>query len=620
MSKSGLLDWSYKPLDEINLADNKTKIKDLLLKFGIKYKVISNLNIQLNYQNEQQVISMYDLHNSATYYARDLINKFSSFNPTNNSITYNFPKGGILEQNNYEWQAHNFRVQANYDQTFNKNTITAIAGAEVRQLETTGTNQISYGYNDQFGTYNNTLNYQTSYPTNPSGSDLLPGSSGGITGTLNRYVSYYANAAYDYDQRYSINLSARKDGANLFGAKTNDKITPLWSSGIRWNINKESFYTFNWLPILSLRATYGYNGNTYEYGTAYLTGVYSSSLVTGAPIIENTKAPNPQLRWEKVRNINFALEFSSKKNAISGTIELYKKNGQDLVQPTSLAPQTGFTTYQANTASTETKGIDITLQSQILNRKFKWQTIFTLTSLNDKVVKYDAPRTSSSIYTPGAVSGKSLYALFSYKWAGLNPQNGNPRGYLGGKISEDYMSIINNFNPDSLKYNGSLIPTVFGSFRNELSFDRFNLSINIIYRLGYVFRRTSSSLNYTSIIQNGQNKDFTQRWQKPGDELSTSVPSLVYPSDFYRNSFYQYSEVLIESGNHIRLQDVRLAFEIPSKSLKKLNLSRLNIFGYANNIGIIWRKNKFGIDPNAAGQGGITPPQFSLSFGINANF
>ncbi|WP_169304373.1 SusC/RagA family TonB-linked outer membrane protein [Pedobacter frigoris] len=619
-SSLGFLDWNLRPLDEIKLADHKIKNSDLLLKFGAKYQVLPYLSIQLNYQSEKQIIIDRNYRSIDTYYARNLINQFSAYDASSGSISYPFPKNGILDLSNVNWQSNNLRGQVNFEKTINKHTISGLIGAEVNELETEAYSRTSYGYNDQFGLSVNNLNYETFYPINPSGSANIPAPLGTVGGMLRRTISYFSIATYQYDSRYTINVSVRKDGANLFGAKVNDKFKPFLSAGLGWDLSKESFYKLQWLPYLRLRASYGYQGNTYELSSAYLSGYYTNNNTTGASSIYITSAPNPRLQWERVNNVNLGADFGIANNTLTGSLELFHKYGKELIQPTELPAQTGFMTYLANTASTQTKGIDLTLKSQNLNGKFKWATTFLLSCIKDKVIKYDSPLNASSISNGDYVEGKPLYSIFSYKWAGLNPANGNPRGYLNGQISEDYLAIRNNFNPDSLVFNGSQIPSVYGSFRNDFSLKGISLSVNISYRLGFVFRRPSVNTSYENLIQAGH-ADYQLAWKRPGDESSTNVPSIIYPGDSNRNSFYQLSEILVEPGDHIRLQDVRLGYELNAQALKAIGLASLNVFGFANNIGIIWRKNKSGIDPATDPRTRSQYPNpFTISFGINANF
>jgi TonB-linked SusC/RagA family outer membrane protein len=612
----GFLDWNFRPLDEIKLADNTVKISDILFRLSGKYQIIPKLNIEISYQNERQAIVGRNYRDINTYYARNLINKFSTLTAPLGPVVYNFPKGGILDLENTEWNQQNLRGQISYNRDFGKHTIAVLAGLEGRELKTEGYNRTSYGYNDQFGTSTDNLNYSTYFPVNPSGFERIAAPSGLLSGFLNRYFSYYSAASYEYDNKYLFNVSGRKDGANLFGARINDKIEPLWAAGVGWNISNEDFFRINWINSLRVRTSYGYQGNTYDNGNAYLTGIYSVNGDTGAPVINVNTAPNPRLKWEKIRSVNFGLDFGFFQDRITGSIEIFQKMGQNLIQPTPLAPQTGFSTYQANTAGTMTNGVDIGLQSRNLSGAFSWNTSFILSTVKDKVVKYDEIRSSINSLT----IGKPLTSVFTYKWAGLNPQNGNPQGYLNNQISEDYSAIQNNFAPETIVFKGSYTPTAFGALRNDFTYHGFSFSINISYRLGYVFKRQSTSTNYTDILLRGQHEDYKVRWKSPGDETATSVPSLVYPANASRDSFYQNSEILIESADHVRVQDVQVGYEFRGTLLKSIKLSRLKLFSYANNLGLLWTKNKYGLDPSAVGNGAVYPNPFSLSFGINANF
>lgn len=629
--KLGFKDWSYKPLNEMKYGDNNSKINSILLRASVKYKIRPYLSAEIQYQNERQMIASRDYRSVQTYYARNLINRFSIYNPTTKSFTYNLPVGGMLNLGNYDWVANSLRGQLNYSQSFGIHTINAIGGMEIRQLKATGFNRQSYGYNDDLGTAAMNLNFNTSYNTNPSGSSTLssalPTLNGNTTETLNRFVSYYLNAGYSYNERYDVTVSARKDGANLFGVKTNDKITPLWSAGLGWSISKEKFYTFDLIPYLKLRATYGFNGNVYN-GSAYVTGNYFNSSLTGAQTIYNIVPGNDQLKWEKIKNINIGLDFSLKKDIIQGTIELYKKEGIDLLETTNAPPQTGFVSVLMNTAKTKTTGVDLTLTSTNINRAFSWKTVLLLSTIKDKLVAYTLPQTSATIQKQATFTdmlnlvGKPLFGIYSYKWAGLDPTNGDPQGYLNGKISKDYTGIVNNFNPDSLVYNGVGRPTVFGSLRNDFFYKGFSLSVNVTFKLGYYFRRPTISLNYQDMLTAYTNDDYSKRWMQPGDEEITNVPSLMYPSNSTRNTFYQYSEILVEKADHIRLQDIRFAYNFNDSKFKKGIVRGIEVYSYLNNLGFLWRANKNNIDPDVINTGSTThflPSPFAISFGVQVN-
>lgn len=630
VSKLGFLDWRYRPLNEIKNGDFNTRINDVLLRASVKYDIASFLNIEMQYQYERQLILSSDHRNISTYYTRNLINRFSSYNPTTKTFIYNLPIGGILDQGEFEWMSNNLRGQLNFNRAFGKHSLSAIMGSDIKELNSRGSTRQSYGYNDLLGTSVMNLNLNTLYNTNPSGSSILSSVlpiNGNVFGRLNRFISYYANIGYNHDDKYNLTISGRKDGANLFGARVNDKITPFWSAGVGWTINNENFYNLDWLPFLKLRATYGFNGNVYN-GSVYTTGAYYTDTRTGAEIIGNIIPGNEELSWEKVKNINFGVDFSMKKGILKGALEVYEKFGIGLLESSIPPGQIGFTAVTKNTANTSTKGVDITLTSMNIRRTLNWSTTLLFSIIKDKVIEYSLPVTNLSIRKqPNSllyIIGKPLYGIMSYKWAGLDPNSGDPQGYFGGHISKDYMEIINNYNPDSLVFHGSGKPTIFGAFRNDFIYKGIGLSFNITYKLGYYFRRPTVSLNYRDLLVNGMNVDYVDRWKKAGDEKYTTIPSLSYPNNDSRNVFYQFSEVLVNRGDHIRLNDIKVSYTFRNdQNNSKLSFSNIQIYSYLNNIGILWRANKYGIDPDQIFGSSFShniPEPFSVSFGINANF
>jgi TonB-linked SusC/RagA family outer membrane protein len=623
VQKFGYADWRYRPLDEIKNANNNTNTSDLVLRASIHYQIIGPLKISVQYQYENQQTNLSILQPEQSYAVRNLINKYSQRNATTGDFVYGFPRGGILTLSNGSLAAHNLRTQANYGQVISgAHRIDAIAGAEIRQTTINSYNLAAYGYSEEYGTNVGNLNWQTTLPTYPSGSALLPSTSNNISQTQNRFISYYANAADTYKGLYTVSLSARKDGANIFGVNTNQKFAPLWSAGAAWQVSGETFYHAGWLPQLKLRATYGMAGNAFT-ATSYLTARFGISNVSGMPYAAVTTPPNPDLRWEKVSTLNVGMDFSTKKNTVSGTIEYFIKKGLDLIEAAPLAPSTGFSSFNGNAASTITKGFDITLHSNNIVGKFFWQTDVLFSTLNDKVTKFDTRYTANSIASIYggliAVEGKPLFGIFSYRWEGLDPANGEPQGYLNKSVSKDYANILQTTPVDSLVFHGAARPTIFGAIRNSFSYKGFSLSFNITYKLGYYFRRNSTSIDYTTALTNtGLHTDYELRWQKPGDEKTTGVPSLSYPSNLNRANFYRYASELVEKGDHIRLQDIQLSYQLtPNKWF-----SQCQVYLYAANLGILWKANTQNLDPDiySTALANHFPAPRMISIGVRGNF
>jgi len=292
------------------------------------------------------------------------------------------------------------------------------------------------------------------------------------------------------------------------------------------------------------------------------------------------------------------------------------------VDPTTgaLSPLQTFT-YRGNSASTKGSGIDVKLQSKNIRGKFNWTTDLLFTHYTDKVVDYLAkPADVFSYWNKGLVvlpvKGKPLYSVFAYPWAGLDPNTGDPQGYVGKEISKDYTTILFEGKPEDMKYMGPAVPTSFGTLRNSFDWKGFQFSFSLSYQFGYYFTRNSISYSnlYSSWMGHG---DFAMRWQKPGDEKITNVPSMLYPANYSRDAFYGLSETLVEKADNIRLQDIRLGYTFTKNSFRKFPADNINLFVFCNNAGIIWRANDAGLDPDAV----IGLPVIrTLSFGLQANF
>jgi TonB-linked SusC/RagA family outer membrane protein len=612
----GLLDWNYYPMNERFNQTATAKENDYTLNLGLNYKILPHLlSVQASYQYQQgnsERVSTYALD---SYLIRNRINNFSQIDPITGIIFRPIPLGDNVNVGSKTYTSQSGRLQLNYHQMFGGiHEITAIAGTEIKDYNAFSRKKVVYGYNASTAT-DQPVDHFKDYPTLMGGTERIP-IEDNQGGTTDRYISYYANAAYSYRSKYTLSASVRKDESNLFGVNANQKGVPLYSMGLSWDLSKESFYHLNILPYTKLRFTYGYNGNLSKDLSAYITAIQNYYLNDyGAVTQQITNPPNPSLRWEKVQNINTGIDFSLKNQVLSGSIEFYSKKGMDLIGDSQYEPQSGITQFKGNTAETLTKGVDVTLNSVNLKGNFGWTTTFLLNYVKDKVIAYRNETGVNSDYVGlnyrNPMVGKPYSAIFAYAWAGLDGQ-GNPQGYLDGKISKDYGSIMNTKKPEQLIYKGTATPTFFGSLRNNFSYKGFDLSLNIIYKMGYYFRRGS----YSGTLNEA---DYEKRWQKPGDENHTIVPSVIYPNDGRRTSFFRGSEVLVERGDHIRLQDLQVGYTF--NSLERLGLHNLKLSFMASNLGaILWRANKLGLDPDNVGAGYYFTPRprgYSANLTVN---
>ncbi|SEL09263.1 SusC/RagA family TonB-linked outer membrane protein [Parapedobacter koreensis] len=595
-----LLDWTYRPLDELRLMDNTVKTTDLKFNVATQYRLTSFLKASLRYQYGRGISNRRDHRSQASFFTRDLINQFSSI-ASNGQVARSVPLGGILDLRSNEYTAHHLRGQLDVDKAWGIHSVSGIIGGELSDVVTQSAANRFYGYNEERETVGivDPVNSYTSMVTGRS--NIRIPAPQNLAYLTDRFVSYYANASYSYDNRYILSASFRRDASNLFGVATNQKWTPLWSAGLAWKISDERFYGVDWLPSVKLRATYGKSGNIDRNVTAFLTAMAFPVNEYGQPTMTITNPPNPDLKWETITMVNTALDFALlKSHRVTGSVEYYWKIGKDLMGDAEIPSSSGRSTYRGNTAAMAGHGLDLTLNTQNLMGKLRWRTDAMYSYTWNKVTEYLVKPVNLNSYMGGAfLEGKPIRSLFAYRWAGLDPSNGNPRGYIGEDVSADYSALVNSTDLGELLFVGSVVPTHFGSLRNTFDWKSFSFSFNIVYKFGYFFRR--NSLDYASLFSGSYqgNPDFVTRWQQPGDEATTDVPSLVYPANTMRDNFYRNSEILAISGSHIRLQDVRLAYHIANRQNGKLPFEGIQVFAMASNLGLLWRSNTYGIDPDS---------------------
>ncbi|MCY4779261.1 SusC/RagA family TonB-linked outer membrane protein [Sphingobacterium sp. UT-1RO-CII-1] len=616
-----LLDWKYRPLEELYEDYEKTHLREVFLNFQTAYQLSPSLAVKALYAYQHSTNPIELWYGLGSIFQRSLINSHASW--TDNEVIWGLPVGDYLNTISRYNKSHQGRLQLDYTKSWKaKHELNAIAGAEIRQVGNNLIGAAFWGYDPQNLSFKS-LEFGKPIPVfNGMGGSVYLDDHAQLEGYTNRYISYYANGSYTYDKRYILSASARQDASNLFGVKTNDKFQPFWSVGGAWLLSNESFINEQVFPLLKLRATYGYNGNVNNSTAAFpIINVQSAPhSVTGNSYAQMQAPPNPSLRWERVGMFNMGLDFNVK-NRFSGALEYYIKKPKDLIATSTIDPSTGYSTLMVNAADLDGRGVDLSLQSlNIQTKDFNWISNLVFAYHTMKVTKAYNLNLRSDTYRSGnfgtimtPIKGYDLYSLLTYKWAGLDAETGMPQGYLDGEVSDDYFALVYNSQVEDMDNHGSSRPRFFGSLRNSISYKNFDLSFNISYQLGYKFVRSSFDNRYFK--QSGlQHKDFGNRWQKPGDEKYTDVPSFIYSNNVAAADLYYYSSALVERGDQIKLRDIQLSYTM--KQLEKVGLKNARIYAYIQNIGTLWRANEKGIDPEYGEN--IPDPRYT-SFGVNFN-
>ncbi len=605
------LDWRYRPYDELRATTNKMNRLQLNGTVNLKYQPFEGVSAQVLYRYDNTKGASSNMYSEDAYMTRDLINSFTQVDKAD-KLSYPIPLGAILDRQYSDSWSHRVRGQLNLDKHLNKHGVHVLLGAELSHRSSLGNSYRLYGYDEDL-LLSKQVDYLKSYlfSGNLGTQSYIP-QYGSDMGQVARFVSLFANASYQYDSRYIVNGSIRRDGSNLFGVKTNARWNPLWSLGGAWVLSREAFLRDEeWLQHLKLRYTYGHSGNSGGGSTSDpIIRYVGNAQHTNFRYALVTDPANPNLKWEDVLMKNYGLDFGLWGGKLTGTLEAYQKVSSDLISDEWIDPTSGFSTARRNVGEIRGKGVDVDISGLVRLGRVRWQPGLGYSYASNEVTKYDGVVMDATWYTGASgsslnpLSGKPLYPLFSYQFRGLDPDNGDPLGLSNGELSKDYKSIIYD-SVSNLNFHGSGLPTSYGFFRSTFLWKDWSIYFSIAYKFGHYYQR--QTINYSSLYGGyGGHGDYYGRWQNPGDEAWTTIPSSNYPGSSERDRFYQFSDANTRRGDLIRMQDIRLTYR----------RGRIEFSGSVNNVGLIWTSNEERWDTDYIGM----PPPRIYNLGVKVNF
>lgn len=621
-NKSGKLNWSYRPMDEIQLQDHHMISNNMRSMAEINYQVIPGLRAKVKYLNQLSIAENRQVYDRDAYYVRNLVNQFTQ--PDGEQI---IPYGGIFESGNSKNTTHSGRLQLDYGYSWSQGQLALLAGYEIshNQITTTAGTRI-FDYNPENLLGITTFDYLSYYRTEPNGwTGLIPSPPGGMRERVNRMVSYYFNGSFNYQKKYLFSVSSRWDGSNIYGVDFNQKGVPLWSFGLNWRAFAESFYPKN-LPNINLRFSYGISGNTNNSLSA-LPQIYqsmnSSTQLMRAVLLT---AGNPDLRWEKVNTLNVGVDVASENGRIRGSFDFYRKYANDLLGENMFDPTSGIVSINGSTqisnlinyAALNTVGWDAEIHSRNLTSGLSWTSTLFVSHTRNRVKRYMANESSVVSYLHNGSApvtiGESIDQIYKLPFFGLSAETGYP---LTADGDDNYGGFLVDMSRDRLIKAGLSVPTVHGSMINTWNYQSLSLTVNISGKFGYAFQR--SSISYGDLFNRGiGHADFHDRWMQPGDERVTNVPAMPNDVNSNRDLMYLESDRLMESGDHIRLEDVSLSYLYSPNSNRRSAFRSAELFINARRLGIIWAKNGRGLDPDVPYSTFPIPKSFLV--GLNVKF
>ena len=637
MDKFPYKDWGYNPITETENTDISTKTLSARFQAGMVVNIIEGLTFTGSMQYEMNNQDYRNYYTEETFKVRSLIN-MGTYWDGNNTFNPNYPQGGMLEQKRQEYESTSFRGMFNFNREFKeKHAIACVLGIETNSnTRKWVTDPTVYGYDEDKLTVGTFPNGVGSYTNDKLKIYDWRGRSFRILQQQpvfshydNRFFSAYANANYTYDGKYSISGSARTDASNLITNDPKYRYAPFWSVGASWQIVKEKFMkNMDWIDQLTLRTTYGYNGNidkTTSFKALINMGATENPM-TGEPSASVVSYGNPTLRWEKTGTFDLGLDFSFFKGKLYGSVDYYNKQGRDLMSTISIPSVNGTESQRLNTAAMSNQGIELELGTRltIIPKELTWRGNVNLSFNKNKIIDlFRSSYTHSDLLpwnggSPTYVEGKNAYTIWGLKYAGLEN--------LGSESSPNMQPVI--IGKDGVKYNlGSwpkgdpmsyaydqgtrVAPWTLG-FNTGFNYKNFDLSFILTGKFGHVFQRTSYNYNdplpnkYLSEVRNA---DPMKMMPLPQNDTETRY--------YFWNRFWPFFSYLTQSANHIRMQEIALSYTFKKSMLSKIKLDALQIFAQANDVFSIYA-NDFNEDPEFLL--GTYKPQPSFTIGLKVGF
>ena len=602
-------------------------ILDAELKFSRHLKLTS----QFGFQHDNYTLKRYAGHNS---YAMRKAKAYATYmvDGARQSI---FPDGGMKKQTEGNSDQWTWKAMLEWNQRFNEiHDVELMGGTEVRHVDAEILTSTAYGYDDRTLTTQPVL-----FPTESIGQRYPLHEE---SHTENAYVSWFATGSYTFLHRYTLGASVRFDGSDVFGVAKKYRYLPLYSFSGLWRVKDEKFMEpLKWVEELNLRASYGLQGNIDKNTSPYLIGTFDRlSVLPGAveTVIAAETAPNPNLKWEKTKNVNVGLDMGFLHNRIRLGVDFYYRRSTDLISSRQLPLETGFAMTTVNWASMENRGWEFSLNTRNISTKdFTWITNFNLGLNTNKILN----ETVAENATYPAREGYPVGAIFAYKTAGVDA-DGYPLFLAkdGTKQTAAEFFRLNRFGASTLTaeeqrglytYMGTDEPKVSGGFINTFEWREWQLNINFMFNLGMKVR-TQPSYSPTYFDRGlNTNYDILHRWVAGGtgnEALSAAYPVLMTSTAARASEYTHFSEyqtysmldVWVKRRNYCRLQSLRLGYRIPKKVLTPIGISSASVSFEARNLFVIASNYDNYLDPETMGNPYAQPIPKSFIFGLNVNF
>ena len=543
---------------------------------------------------------------------------------------------GSVDNTDQNFRNWNWQNTINYNNTFNEvHNVAATLLQEYTYRDSQWTEGYVTGLSDSF--------FGDAIVSNTYANQYVYGSK-----TYSGLASYMARVNYNYDQKYYVGASIRRDG--LSKLDKDNRWGTFWGVSGAWRISRENFWGEKltwWAKDLRIRASYATLGNSALSSDFPYLGTYGAKAYGAQTGIAWTNMGNNNLKWETTETYDLGLDGSLFGGKVSFELAYWVKNSKDLVMKVPTAPSMGVPSnyYYDNVGKVMNAGFEITLGSDIISTKdFTWHADINFSTLKNKVKSLLNNEDIITVYNI-VREGESYKQIWGYDFYGVNKQNGNPIWRKGDGSLVQYSEANKGYrvydpaNPSDESKAGSLsasadkkmlgntIPTWFGGFNNTFKYKDFDLGIFIRFSGGNKILNVSRSTSLLNLDFCNKGKEMLDRWQSPEKPGNGVIPRLMYGyADQLFNSTNCADSRFVENGAYLKLQTISLGYNLPRKTTTALGLSKLRIYAQAQNLFTITGYK--GLDPETTNQSsddmGVDwnglPQQRSFTVGLNVTF
>lgn len=594
------------PLASLSLPGNQNWSHKFVANFSAELNIWDNLKFRTSYGAD---LSFWGYDGYTKLYYLTANNKATRTNAYSN------------KQDGLVWQLENVLM---YDKTINEHSFSVLLGQSAKKSSGTQLGGNRFGI----------INLDRPYIDASNG--LQENGEMGVYGgpkdeaTL---ASLFARASYNYDERYMVQVTVRRDGSSRFGSNNHYAVFPSFSLG--WNLTNEKFMEKRpeWLTATKVRLSWGKNGNenigNFRYTVLTATG-NNAIFGSGENLTNGVKAgglANPDLKWEESEQLNYGLDFGFFNNSLTFSADYYKKTTNGMLMEMNIPSYVGESKPIGNVGKMENSGLELEAAYRFNVSDWQFRLGGNFTYLNNKLIEYgndsgwanlDAFQGVGTITR--AQNGKPFPYFYGYKTNGIFQNEAEVEAYKNangeliqpnavpgdvrfvdlngdGKITDDDRTDI-----------GKGIPDFTYGFNLNVAWNNFDMSM---MWQGTIGNDVFDATRRTDISSTNLPTWMLGRWT--GEGTSNKYPRFVIGD----NTNWQSSDLYVYDGSYLRLKNIQLGYTLPKNLLNKVFVSSLRLYVAAENLFTFTKYHGFDPEISSGGRTDSNGQPISSSFGLD---